>query len=349
MTQIFKRLTKLFKCPASPYPPPMPRPPKIETAFTKMFGIDYPIVAAPMFLISDARLTTAACEAGATGAFPALNFRGDDALRNEIRAVKAKSKSPFGINIIVQESNKYRDRQIEICLEEGIGFFVSSLGNPTDLIKRAKGKAKVFCDVVSEKHARKAVDAGADGLIAVSAGAGGHAGTLSAFSLIPQLKSLFTVPVIAAGAIVDGRTMLAALALGADAVYLGTRFIASEEANVPKEYKKAIIDAEPDDIVNTDRVDGFPGNFIKTDNFEKLVPNAGLLEKAFKLSPKFEKGWRLYKAKQSLFGSEKKVKASYKTVFSAGHGVGLIENVQSVETIVHSLAREYWEKKKALP
>lgn len=327
----------------------MATPPKIETAFTRLFNIDYPIVAAPMFLISDAKLTAAACLAGATGAFPALNFRTDEALRAEIRAVKEKSRSPFGINIIVQESNKHRDRQIEICLEEGIGYFISSLGNPTPLIKRARGKAKVFCDVISEKHARKAVDAGADGLVAVSAGAGGHAGTISPFSLIPQLKQAFKVPVIAAGAIVDGRTMLAALALGADAVYLGTRFIASSEANVPPEYKKAILEAEPDDIVNTDRVDGFPGNFIKTEDFERRVPNAGIVEKALKLSPKLERGWRLYKAKQSLFGNANKLKASYKTVFSAGHGVGLIESVQSVEEIVHGLAREYWEKKKSLP
>jgi nitronate monooxygenase len=328
----------------------MLKPPKIETAFTKLFNIDYPIVAAPMFLVSDGKLTAAVGNAGATGAFPALNFRPVDALRKEIRAVKAATKAPFGINIIVQESNKHRDEQIEVCLEEGVDYFISSLGNPTDLVKKARARgAKVFCDVIGEKHAKKAIDAGADGLVAVSAGAGGHAGEISAFALIPRLKEKFQVPVIAAGSIVNGRTMLAALALGADAAYLGTRFIASEESNASADYKKAIIDASMEDIVNTDRVDGFPGNFIRTSNFKQLVPDAGLAERLFRMNKKFEKTWRLYKASRSLFEKPTTLKASYKTVFSAGHGAGLIKEIRSAESIVHTIVSEYWEAKKNLP
>ena len=303
-----------------------------------------------MFLISDAKLTTAVCQAGGTGAFPALNFRPVERLREEIRKVKAATSVPFGINVIVQESNKHRDQQIEVCLEEKIGFFISSLGNPTDLIKKARAAGvKVFCDVVNEKHAQKAVDAGADGLVAVSSGAGGHAGEMSAFALIPRLKEKFSVPIIAAGSIVNGRTMLSALALGADAVYLGTRFIASEEADAAPEYKQAIVNASMDDIVNTDRVDGFPGNFIRTGNFRKLVPDPNLVERALRLSSKFEKSWRLYKAGKSLFEKPTKLKASYRTVFSAGHGVGLIKDIKPAQTIVHQLAEEYWVAKKALP
>ncbi|MBY0369212.1 nitronate monooxygenase, partial [bacterium] len=236
------------------------------------------------------------------------------------------------------------------CLEEGVAYIISSLGNPTPLIKRAREVGtKVFCDIVSEKHAQKAIDAGADGLIAVSGGAGGHAGDRSPFALIPQLKDKFSVPIIAAGSIVNGRTMLAALALGADAVYLGTRFIASEEADVPREYKEAILGSSMDDIVNTDRVDGFAGNFINTPSFRKLVPESGFVEKVLRTSGKLDRTWRLYKAGRALFAKPTDAKASYKTVFSAGHGVGLIEKVESASTIVHSLAREYWELKKALP
>lgn len=328
----------------------MDRPPKLETAFTRLFGIDYPIIAAPMFLISDAKLTIAACEAGGSGAFPAHNFRPVERLREEIKKVKAATKAPFGINIIVQEANKHRESQIDVCLEEGVSYFISSLGNPTALIEKAKKKgARVFCDVVGERHAQKAIDAGADGLIAVSSGAGGHAGEMSAFALIPRLKEKFKVPVIAAGSIVDGHTMLAALALGADAVYLGTRFIASQEADAPPEYKQAIIDARMDDIVNTDRVDGFPGNFIKTKSFLKQVPDPNVIEKALRLSPRFERTWRLYKAGKSLFGKQEELKASYKTVFSAGHGVGLIDDIKPAAQIVHDLVSEYWVAKKNLP
>lgn len=328
----------------------MPKPQKIETAFTKLFNIEYPIVAAPMFLISDAKLTAAVGNAGGTGAFPALNFRPIENLRKEIKAAKAATKAPIGINIIMQESNKHRDEQIDVCLEEGVDYFISSLGNPTVLVKKAREKgAKVFCDVVNEKHAKKAVDAGADGLVAVSAGAGGHAGDMSAFALIPRLKESFKVPIIAAGSIVNGHTMLAALALGADAVYLGTRFIASEESAASPEYKQAIIDASMDDIINTDRVDGFPGNFIQTPNFKKLVPDAGMGERLFRLSKKFERTWRLYKASKSLFEKPATLKASYKTVFSAGHGAGLINEIRSAESIVHTIASEYWEAKKTLP
>src|SRR5262249_31084275 len=160
---------------------------------------------------------------------------------------------------------------------------------------------------------------------------------LSPFALIPGLKKRFNVPVIAGGSIVNGRTMLAALALGADAVYLGTRFIASEKANAPEEHKKAIVKAKAEDIVSTDREDGFPRNFIRTGNFDQLVTEPAVVEKVLRLSPKLDKYWRLLKASKTLLGEPEKLKASYKTVFSAGHGVELIDRIQKVESIVESL------------
>jgi nitronate monooxygenase len=328
----------------------MQKPPKLETALTRMLQIDYPIIAAPMFLISDARLTAAVCKAGGTGAMPALNFRPIEAFRDEVKKVQAQTSAPFGVNIIVQETNKLRDGQVDICLEEKVAYIITSLGSPAGLIKKAHDAGtKVFCDVVNEKHAQKAVEAGADALIAVSGGAGGHAGDRSPFALIPLLKKRFKVPVIAAGSIVDGRGLLAAIALGADGVYMGTRFIASEEATVPGQYKEAILKARMDDVVNTDRVDGFPGNFIRTPDFKTQVPDAGVFEKLLRLTPKLEKNWRLYRASKTLFGSPAKIKASYKTVFSAGHGAGLIDEMRTAEEIVYSVVSQYWELKKTLP
>lgn len=328
----------------------MNKPATINTEITRLFKIDYPIVAAPMFLISDAKLTAAVCRSGGTAAMPALNFRPVAALRSEIRKVKEATRAPFGINIIVQDSNKLRDEQVEICLEERVTYLITSLGDPTPIIERAhQSGTKVFCDVTSEKHAQKAVDAGADGLIAVSCGAGGHSGTRSPFALIPGLKKKFKIPVIAGGSVVNGRTMLAALALGADAVYLGTRFIACEEANASQEYKNAIAHATFDDIVSTDRVDGFPGNFIRTGEFDRLVGGAGMVEKAFRLSPRLDKYWRLLKAGKTLLGEPQKLKASYKTVFSAGHGVELIDEIKTAQAIIEALVSEYYDVKASLP
>jgi nitronate monooxygenase len=328
----------------------MEKPPMLRTALTELLKIDYPVIAAPMFLISDAGLTTAVCRAGATAAMPALNFRPVEALRTEIRKIKAATSAPFGVNIIVQDSNKLRDQQVDICLEEKVAYLITSLGNPTAIVKKAhQAGAKVFCDVVSVKHAKKVVDAGADALIAVSAGAGGHAGTLSPFALVPTLKAEFKVPVIAAGAIGDGKTMLAAFALGADGVYCGTRFIACSEATVPGEYKQAILSAAADDIVFTDRVDGFPGNFIRTADFDKYVPPGNAFEKMLRISPKLDKYWRLLRASKTLLGEPAKLKASYKTVFSAGHGVDRIDTIETAEAILQSMVAQYWTAKKALP
>lgn len=328
----------------------MERAPKLQTKLTTLLGIDYPIIAAPMFLISDAGLTTAVCKAGATGAMPALNFRPVEALRTELRKIKQATNAPFGVNIIVQESNKHRDAQVDICLEEQVAYLITSLGDPTKIIEKAHKKGvKVFCDVVSEKHAKKVVEAGADALIAVAAGAGGHAGTISPFALVPALKAKFPIPVIAAGAISNGPTMLAAFALGADGVYVGTRFIACSEATVPGEYKEAIVGATSEKIVYTDRVDGFPGNFIQTPDFHKQVPEGSTFEKILRIHPKLDKYWRLLRASKTLLGEPAKLKASYKTVFSAGHGVDLIQDVRSAESIVQSMVSQYWNAKKALP
>lgn len=323
--------------------------PSISTAFTKLFNIQYPIIAAPMFLVSNSNMVVAASQAGGIGTFPALNYRPIEKYREALREIKKKTTKPIGVNIIVQSSNKAREQHLDIALEEGVELIITSLGSPRDIIKKTRGtKTKVFCDVIGLEHAKKVADLGADGLIAVGSGAGGHAGDISLFALIPYLKKNIDLPLIAAGSIVNGSTMLAAMSLGADAVYMGTRFIASKESPASDDYKRAIVESGCDKIVNTDKVDGFPGNFIRTPLLEKLGIEPGFMESVLRQNQKFKRYLSLYRAGRALFGSPES-KASYKNIFSAGHGVGLIDEVISIQEIINKTINEYESAKKRLP
>lgn len=324
-------------------------PKEIITPLTKQFGVKYPIICAPMFLVSSVKLVVSVCEAGGIGTFPALNFRPVERFREALREIKAKTDKPFGVNIIVQKSNKYQHKQIDFVVDERVPLIITSLGNPQKVIELAHQEGlKVYCDVVGYKHAKKVADLGADGVIAVGCGAGGHAGTISHLALIPDLTSRLDIPVVAAGSIVNGSGMAAAFSLGAAAVYMGTRFIASEEAEVDAEYKQAIIDAGYDDIVNTDRVDGFPGNFIHTAALDRLGLQNSLLEEIVSRSQKIKRWISLSRAARSLLANPNG-KASYKTIYSAGQGSGLIDAVLPVHKIIENTVREYLEIKHRLP
>ncbi len=321
----------------------------METAITKLFGVKYPIFCAPMFLVSNVDMVVATSEAGGIGAFPALNYRPVEKYREAIREIRKRTSKSIAVNVIVQSSNKYREEHVNIAVEEGVDLLISSLGSPRDLIRRTQGtKTKVFCDVVGLEHAKKAADAGAHGLIAVGAGAGGHAGDTSLFALIPQLKKEIGIPIVAAGAISGGAGMAAALALGADGIYMGTRFIASKESPASEVYKQAIVSATPEKIVNTDRVDGFPGNFILTKELIDYGVNPGFFETLLRSSKKLNRYLVMYRAGRALLGSTNQ-KASYKTIFSAGHGVGLIHDIPSIGEIIARTIEEYEGVKGKLP
>jgi nitronate monooxygenase len=321
----------------------------LTTDFTLQFDVKYPIICAPMFLVSSVKMVVSASEAGGVGTFPALNYRPIEKYLQTIREIKNLTTKPFGINIIVQKSNKYQHKQVDHALDERTPLIITSLGSPKDVIRLShQVGTKVYCDVVGLEHAKKVADLGADGLIAVGFGAGGHAGDISPFALIPKLAKTFKLPVIAAGSIVDGVGMAAAFALGASAVYMGTRFIASKEAEVAEKYKHAITHAVSEDIVNTDRVDGFPGNFIRTKELEALGLEKGLIEGLLTKNKRIKRYISLGRAARSLFGDVDS-KASYKTVFSAGHGVGLIDEVLSIQEIMDKTVREYQEIKVQLP
>jgi nitronate monooxygenase len=322
----------------------------LQTPFTEAFGIAWPIVLAPMFLVNTEKLVIAAAKAGIMGTFPAMNFRPMARYREAIQKIKTETgNAPFGINIIVQSSNKLQQEQVDIALEEGVQFIISSLGSPRYLLKLAhQTNTKVYCDVIGLEMAKKVADLGADGLVAVGAGAGGHAGNISPFALVPNLAQNIKLPVLAAGSIVDGRGLAAALALGASGAYMGTRFIASAEAEVSAEYKNAIIDAASEQIVSTHKVDGFPGNFILTPQLKKLGVEAGFWELLASTYPKFKRLIALSRAAKSLM-SEQGPKANYKTHFSAGHGVGLIDSIEPVELIVDRIIEQYRQIKSQLP
>ena len=321
----------------------------IITEFTQQFDVKYPIICAPMFLVSSVKMVVNASEAGGVGTFPALNYRPIERYRQTIKEIKSLTAKPFGINIIVQKSNKYQYKQIEHALEEKVPLIITSLGNPKEVIRLShEVGTRVYCDVVGFEQAKKVADLGADGLIAVGFGAGGHAGDISPLALIPNLVRMVKLPIIAAGSIVDGAGMAAAFALGASAVYMGTRFIASKEAEIAEEYKKAITRAVSEDIVNTDRVDGFPGNFIRTKELEAVGLEKGLIEEILTKNKKIKRFISLSRAARSLFG-DMDSKVSYKTVYSAGHGVGLIDTVLSIQEIMEKTVREYKETKAKLP
>ena len=286
---------------------------KISTPLQKKLGLVYPFVAAPMFLISNKEMIVACAEAGILGSMPSLNARSPELLREDLAWIRARTDRPFGINLTIGLTPKERiEADMALCLEFEVPVLITSYGNPTELVKRAHdAKRLVFHDVIGLAHGKKAVAAGVDAIIAVGAGAGGHAGRVSPFVLVPWLKEELGVPILAAGCISDGRQVVASLSLGADLCYIGTRFIASTECGAADAYKERVVRATPEDIVYTDAVSGIHANFIADTVPQGFTPDR---------SPSGAKRWR--------------------DIWSAGQGVGLIHEVKPIATIVEDLARE---------
>ncbi|AKU97763.1 Dioxygenase related to 2-nitropropane dioxygenase [Labilithrix luteola] len=286
---------------------------KLSTPLAKKLGLKYPFASAPMFIISNKEMIVAAAEAGILGCMPSLNARTPEKLREDLAWIRQRTDKAFGINITIGLTAPERvEADMALCIEFEVPVILTSYGNPTALVKQAhEHKRLVFHDVINLAHGKKAVAAGADGIIAVSAGAGGHAGRISPYVLIPWLKEELKVPILAAGCISDGRQVVASLSLGAELCYIGTRFIASTECGAAQDYKDSVVKATPEDIVYTDAVSGIHANFIK-----HTVPENFAADR----SPDGAKRW--------------------KDIWSAGQGVGLITQVKSMGEIVEDLARE---------
>ncbi len=327
-----------------------PNLPPIPTNFTTLMGCDYPIIAAPMFLVSNEAMVTEASNAGGVGAAPSLNWRTSEQFSAALDTVHRGTGRPYAINLIVNKSNLRMEEDLAVIAEHKVPMVITSLGNPQKVIDTVHAYGgKVFCDVVDLKYALKVEEQGADGVIAVSAGAGGHAGPVSPMVLLPYLKEKLRIPVVAAGGIATGRQVLAALVLGADAVQIGTRFIATTEANVAEDYKNAIVSSEPEDIVMTQRISGTPAAVINTPYIQKVgldLPPLEKLLRKYPLTAKYAKLLRYIHGTKSLEGAANKV--TWKTVWSAGQGVGLIQDILPTADIMKQLVREYWEARNAL-
>jgi len=292
-----------------------------------------PVIGAPMFIAGNPKLVIEQCKAGIVGSFPALNARPKETLDQWLTEIETAlagqpQAAPYAVNQIVHKSNDRLEHDIEVCIRHQVPITITSLRAPADVIPKIHAYGGIVLhDVISMRHAEKALEAGVDGLILVCAGAGGHAGTLSPFALIGEVRRFFDGPIILSGAISSGDAILAAQAAGADLAYIGTRFLATPEASVPERYKEEILRAAAADIVYTDLFSGVHGNYLKHSviaaGFDPLnLPRSDPNKMNF----------------GTAGGAGKKV---WRDIWSAGQGVGQIDAVMPVAQVVDNLAREY--------
>jgi nitronate monooxygenase len=298
-----------------------------------------PVIGAPMFIVSTPRLVLAQCKAGIVGSFPALNARPasqlDDWLAEindglaAFRRVNPRAKvAPYAMNQIVHSSNNRLEQDVARCVKHKAPIVITSLRPPAEVVSAVHGYGGlVFHDVINLRHAEKAAAQGVDGIIAVCAGAGGHAGLLSPFALVKQIREIYPGTIILSGAMSTGADVLGACALGADLAYLGTRFIATQEANAPVEYKQMLIDSAAEDIVYTSLFSGVLGNYLRGS-----VERAGLDPDHL---PEADK------AKMNFGTGGNTAAKAWRDVWSAGQSVSGIHDVEAVETLIDRMESEY--------
>ena len=295
-----------------------------------------PVVAAPMFLISNPQLVLACCANGVVGTFPALNQRESSGFKSWLEEIEAglallENPAPYAVNLIVHNSNPRLQADLAICIEHKVPIVITSLGAVKEVVDAVHSYGGlVFHDVTTRRHAEKAAEAGVDGLIAVAAGAGGHAGTWSPFALVAEIRQFFDKTVLLAGCLNHGHEILAAQVIGADLAYLGTRFIATQESHAPDEYKQMVLTSRAVDIVHTAAVSGVPASFMR-----QSLENAGFDLATLQVKSESSTGTRL-----KPLNDEAK---AWKTVWSAGQGVGDINDVPTTQQLITRLDTEYRE------
>ena len=296
-----------------------------------------PVIGSPMFIASGPALVAAQCKAGIVGSFPALNARPAELLdtwltdlKQELAEYQAahpdKKVGPIAVNQIVHQSNDRLAHDVEMCVKHQVPIIISSLrAPPKEMMDAIHGYGGIVLhDVVSIRHAQKALEAGVDGLILVAAGAGGHAGPLSPFALVGEVRKFFSGPIALSGSIASGDGILAAQAMGADFAYIGSRWLATQESNVTQEYRDAIVDSSAADIVYTNLFTGVHGNYLK-----QSIINAGLDPEALPESDK---------SKMSFGSGSAK---AWRDIWGAGQGVGMMDDVPTVADMVARLKSEY--------
>lgn len=304
----------------------------------RSFNLKIPVVASPMFIVSQMELVKACCKSGIIGTFPALNQRTSEGfeqwlieLKEEFEAWEAQTGEkapPYGVNLIVHRTNPRVQADLEICVRHQVPIIITSLGAVQELVDEVHSYGGlVFHDVTNLRHARKAIGAGVDGLILVTAGAGGHAGLTNPIPFIAEIREIWDGLILLGGNISTGRDVATALQMGADIAYMGTRFINTDEAVADEAYKQMIIDAGTDDIVYTAAISGVSANFLK----QSLV-SAGIPPEMWKVKNKID------------FGKELDIEAkAWKNIWSAGQGVATIKDTLPVADLVARLRREFKE------
>lgn len=295
-----------------------------------------PVICSPMFIVSSPTLVIEQCKSGVIGSMPALNARPSELLDDWLAQINetlddvrnkepARKVAPYAINQIIHASNDRLDNDMQTCAKHKVPMIITSLRAPDDVVKHVhEWGGLVFHDVTTIRHAEKALEAGVDGLILVASGAGGHAGKLSPFAILPEVRKFFDGPIALSGSITTGSSILAARALGADFAYIGTRFIASHEANADERYKKMIVESSAKDILYTPFFTGIPGNYLTPSIIASGLNPENLTEEE-KLA--------------TNFGSTR-VKP-WKDIWGAGQGVGSIDSVESTADIVKNMKQEY--------
>jgi len=298
-----------------------------------------PVIGAPMFIVSGPELVIAQCKAGIVGSFPALNARPQEMLdewltriENELAEFSAANPdqpvAPYAVNQIVHQSNERLMADMETCVKHKVPIVITSLRPPEAVVDAVHSYGGlVFHDVINVRHAKKAIDQGVDGIITVCTGAGGHAGTTSAFALVKEVREIFDGTILLSGSMSQGNDVLAAQAIGADLAYIGTRFIATKEANAPAKYKEMIVQSKSVDIVYTSLFTGIHGSYLKGS-----IVNAGLdpdnLDTADNSTMDFGSGG----------GSKAK---AWKDIWGAGQGVGSMHDIPTVDELVVRMEKEY--------
>ena len=301
-----------------------------------------PVIGAPLFTVSYPELVLAQCKAGVVGSFPALNARPAEKLDEWLTSMKKELSehqeanpdeivAPFAVNQICHHSNNRLEEDMEVCVKHEVPIIITSLRAPKAVIDAVHSyDGAVMHDVINIRHAKKAIDEGADGLILVCAGAGGHAGTLSPFALVREVREFFDGPIALSGSISHGASVLSAQAMGADFAYIGTRFIATKEANATQGYKDMIVDSSANDIMYSSTFTGVNGNYLRPS-----VENAGLDPENLPYADKNDMNFG------SSGGAGDNQKKAWKDIWGSGQGIGTLHNVPTVRESVDSMIEEY--------
>jgi nitronate monooxygenase len=305
-----------------------------------------PVIGSPLFIISSPDLVIAQCKAGVVGSFPTLNARPASALNDWLEQITtqlrehdechpAQPSAPFAVNLIVHKSNDRLSRDLDVCAKYRVPIVIMSLGAREDVNQAVQSYGGIVLhDVINQTFARKAIERGADGLILVAAGAGGHAGTLSPFAFVEETRQWFDGPIALSGSIATGRAILAAEAAGADFAYIGSAFIATDEANASPAYKQSIVDGAANDIVYTNLFSGVHGNYLRPS-----IVAAGLDPDNLPVSDP---------TKMNFGSGGQSIAKVWRDVWGSGQGIGAVKQVEPVAAFVDRLAREYTDAKLRL-